>query len=1138
MVNLLKACVAAVLAVLCVSAFFGLVVRFPVASVHATVGWMGGWGYRIKLTIDKTHILASLANFPIMLHLSSSCGENGANLQCIFGNLTSNDKKLAVTIADGITQCYVEVAKWNWTGMASTSSAYLWVKVPSISSVSNSTLFLYYNGTHADNSAFVGVSPTDTASENVWDSYYVMVQHMNGSSYTALKDSTVNHNNVIAQGSTAPVYGEQAQTGSCVNFTSYSYLNVSDSSSLELTSAGFIEAWVNVPSWGGLSSVSTIVDKSPNAVNNYYGYQVCVDYSGKKSEDCYVGNVTLNQYNGINHTTTIGNKVWFYLVFSWNGFFLDIYENGIHVAHKTQTVAVLANNVRLTIGATTTKESNSYFKGCVNELRLSNLVRSSAYINATYYSELDKLVSYSASLPPPAPYSQTNLYYQDILSQAQWSFNQLYAKKYNSTTYLTSVPNSPYYKPSLLDAIWLYYYTGNVTYKQIAQKSANAITTFGLINPTTHLLECWNGTIKYDYESRYLFEEANALLMLSYYNSTYTKNATTLLNGWWMNAMSSKHLVYENIMANGTHLTICELSYPADQCQTINYFLDAYTITGNATYLSWARQTFDAYWACRNTTTNILPEQVNATTGAYYTTWVETQQVMGDAINEADYLYVMSGNSTYLTDAKKMCSADIQYGWMASSGGYWVYRLNVTGVKVDTYAECCFGMLNYGMLMTWKLTGNSTYYNYAHTDTVSEYLGSSPLLYAKDHLIAHSTSFYSYQERLLNPNLVDLSVSAFLCAYDPTLNYTRIMENWNAITVQFKGSDGYYQSWYNTTGLQTNQPYYPPDAWENVMFNFVGTATFNLHFNGVFFPCRAENTWLDNEFVYLKEWSFNNTKNVFSFKTNGTGTITVHWKQNMSIAWVTRNGLIYANFNATSVTITNASLTTYTIGYNATVWVTPASVKMDVGQSKTFTASVYGGTPPYTYQWYLNTSTQGGNSTTWTFTPSSSGPSLIYVNVTESGGVKLKSNSASVTVSSTLSVSISPTPVTLDVGMSQTFSSWVSGGTSPLAYQWYLNGTSVSGANSSSWAFTPTSAGSYIVYVKVIDSVGMQATSNVATATVPTPKGLTPSVGGTYIPVNKFELLAPYIGLTILLAVAVSTVGYVKKRKRHTEINS
>jgi len=45
-------------------------------------------------------------------------------------------------------------------------------------------------------------------------------------------------------------------------------------------------------------------------------------------------------------------------------------------------------------------------------------------------------------------------------------------------------------------------------------------------------------------------------------------------------------------------------------------------------------------------------------------------------------------------------------------------------------------------------------------------------------------------------------------------------------------------------------------------------------------------------------------------------------------------------------------------------------------------------------------------------------------------------------------------------------------------------------------------------------------------------------VGGVWIPVNKLELLAPYIGLAILLAVAVIIVGYVKKRKRNTEISS
>jgi len=60
---------------------------------------------------------------------------------------------------------------------------------------------------------------------------------------------------------------------------------------------------------------------------------------------------------------------------------------------------------------------------------------------------------------------------------------------------------------------------------------------------------------------------------------------------------------------------------------------------------------------------------------------------------------------------------------------------------------------------------------------------------------------------------------------------------------------------------------------------------------------------------------------------------------------------------------------------------------------------------------------------------------------------------------------------------------------------------------------------------------------NLSTVNITIQFGSTP-VGGISIPVNKLSLLAPYIALTILLAVAVVTVVYVKKRKRHTEINS
>jgi hypothetical protein len=88
------------------------------------------------------------------------------------------------------------------------------------------------------------------------------------------------------------------------------------------------------------------------------------------------------------------------------------------------------------------------------------------------------------------------------------------------------------------------------------------------------------------------------------------------------------------------------------------------------------------------------------------------------------------------------------------------------------------------------------------------------------------------------------------------------------------------------------------------------------------------------------------------------------------------------------------------------------------------------------------------------------------------------------TIPHALSVTISPCTATLDVGQSQTFTSSVTGGLSPYTYQWYLNGTPVSGATKPEWKFTPTSIGSYNINMKVTDSLGTQATSNTVCAHV------------------------------------------------------
>jgi hypothetical protein len=115
------------------------------------------------------------------------------------------------------------------------------------------------------------------------------------------------------------------------------------------------------------------------------------------------------------------------------------------------------------------------------------------------------------------------------------------------------------------------------------------------------------------------------------------------------------------------------------------------------------------------------------------------------------------------------------------------------------------------------------------------------------------------------------------------------------------------------------------------------------------------------------------------------------------------------------------------------------------------------------------------------FTPTSKGTYHIYLNVTDHNSTTAKSNDATVIAYLPLTVNITPTQVKTYIGQSQTFNSIISGGNTPYTYQWYLNDTSVFGANSQNWTFTPNVAGHYKVYLNITDALNIKTQSNIVT---------------------------------------------------------
>lgn len=82
------------------------------------------------------------------------------------------------------------------------------------------------------------------------------------------------------------------------------------------------------------------------------------------------------------------------------------------------------------------------------------------------------------------------------------------------------------------------------------------------------------------------------------------------------------------------------------------------------------------------------------------------------------------------------------------------------------------------------------------------------------------------------------------------------------------------------------------------------------------------------------------------------------------------------------------------------VSISPLSASILVGDSVSFTSTVGGGTSPYTHQWYLNGDpVPGATSSSWTFTPTSSGVYYIYLKVTDADDNTVQSDAARIIAS-------------------------------------------------------------------------------------------------------------------------------------------
>ena len=130
------------------------------------------WAKRQPITICHSQIVDDLTDFPVLIT------ETNVN-PALFDNAKSDGSDIVLTSGDGVTVLKRELVGFD----NSTNKMELYAKVPSLSSTTDTLLYIYYQNPYAS-----VVNDSDT-----WDSHYIMVQHMEDATSETILGSTINH---------------------------------------------------------------------------------------------------------------------------------------------------------------------------------------------------------------------------------------------------------------------------------------------------------------------------------------------------------------------------------------------------------------------------------------------------------------------------------------------------------------------------------------------------------------------------------------------------------------------------------------------------------------------------------------------------------------------------------------------------------------------------------------------------------------------------------------------------------------------------------------------------------------------------------------------------------------------------------
>ena len=340
---------------------------FTTEKEPVTNPFVQGWKYRKEITIDHQKVSCDLANFPVLISIT--------DLDLVAHAQTDGDDIIFMVNMPEALQLYHEIEYYN----SSDGKIVAWVNVPNLSSITDTELYMYYG------------NPTTESYENplkVWDSNYVMIQHLNETSGIDLDSTSYGNNGIPFDGVKPNVIGiidGAAGFNGTKNYYGYysnDYIDCGNDDSLDISSEITIEAWVKrtdngTGNYPGI--VSRAQETSSGSWNRYQLRYKPADQQGQ----FFLGDGA--GYKIVGSNSDIPSNTWTHLVGSWDGTTMKLFVNGIQQTNTgIFTGTPVFSSAILEIGRYTDAD---YFHGSIDEVRVSNIDRSACWIATEYNNQ-------------------------------------------------------------------------------------------------------------------------------------------------------------------------------------------------------------------------------------------------------------------------------------------------------------------------------------------------------------------------------------------------------------------------------------------------------------------------------------------------------------------------------------------------------------------------------------------------------------------------------------------------------------------------------------------------------------------------------------------------------------------------------